>query len=1256
VLVALSLSSQEVAGEVEQIRDNHGATPSEEAADFYNKIPGFAMTAGASEFDMSSVEDCKAKCSPDEECKSVSWNSAEGKCIISTEALSYDPNFTLFTKKTRDNSEYNSFHGLVYRETGRKPTIGEPQVNCESACTNDKSCKAFSYSNTDDQSRAKCWLSSQAISYNDNFVYYEKKGVDKQIAAQNEAADSGSSAPSVEEQATEDPEVKAFEIKEKAKEKEAAKAKAASKEEMAHYKSQRDEMRKEASEKIAQITGDATKKVNDAKAAAQKQVEKSKTEYKAQAAKDWERKKETLKLEFAASELRQKEAEKNTIYTEDQAEHERLALETKEIAEKASFGALSIGEKKAMLKAKDVKVEADKKAFEKAKENLKDLETHFNDGTTAGSKKGFEEQVAKIQAEAAQKAENLQKEVDEKAAENRKDAGQAGNSAESEIAKVRAEAAANVEKARQAAQDTCTQRVAERANKNAVNNQLLQNETQASLKESLERQAADEKAVDDANKAAQKSEQESLAAEAAAAQSQALAKVEEANAQVKAEQALAASKIKEQVEEQEKSRQLDEKKEEVKEEDQKRARAEQAAAKRAEAEAAKEAAERATKEATKASEGAQKVVKLADERSEKAAEHLAEQRKEHQELSAKSADKLGKYTTEVRKQLETKEKANKAEARRLREEAESEAASITSQADAEAEVVKQRAHEKANKHIEEKKSLAATSVGLMETVFKATEAAFVDSGSPIRGLDIADLKVNVQKSTAKYQNAVQEASNAKTEFEDAEQALATAQNEAGGASRRLLQDPNQAAVDEAAQAAHAQAELAAQNAQDQALEKEGENKKKAADEEAARKAAGAEGRNKDQLRARIAAAQAKKNKADEEATALQQAVTLSQQAVASASLLDSNTAFGKLPEKEQLKGFLRVQASPEHEQDAYIKFPVVSLSPTDVITDATLRVFKFGGGEGPAIVKLSSCAWSRESITYSIAQDFAAKTVSTTTAMFPDVKDVWVRIPLDGNAIQEARLAGDSVCLRLSGGPASDPVILSSEMTASKPEINIMYKKNDDRVAEEKAELGTARNAVEEEGTALARTQFEQHKQAELHKKFTNQLLGENQEALAKKLSENRKSCDGEVLAATTGPARTTIENEEHIAAQGVIQQRMAQKKQALDAEDSENSHEDKDAELHARSAEIEHEETHKASRRVEARLVDIRDKIENKCKEQENNYKRQLKNLTPEQEAEVTEHVKKGLNLALAAWKPISQVESNEAQAVGTLEGDSLE
>lgn len=211
---------------------------------------------------------------------------------------------------------------------------------------------------------------------------------------------------------------------------------------------------------------------------------------------------------------------------------------------------------------------------------------------------------------------------------------------------------------------------------------------------------------------------------------------------------------------------------------------------------------------------------------------------------------------------------------------------------------------------------------------------------------------------------------------------------------------------------------------------------------------------------------AKKKKAEEEeaakaASAKEQAVALSKQAEAAAALLPANTAYGKVREH---KGFLRIEQSPEHEQNAFIKFPMSTIKADDAIASAKLRVFKVGGSEGPAIVKLSSCAWSRDSITFTNSQKAAGKIVSVgNSANFPALNDDWVTIELNKDEIQSAR-GGEHICFQISGGPSESPVVIASELAGDKqPQLSLQVQMN----TQNKEEEAVLRDSNDAQGTVV---------------------------------------------------------------------------------------------------------------------------------------------------------------------------------------------
>merc|ERR1719409_2172796 len=124
------------------------------------------------------------------------------------------------------------------------------------------------------------------------------------------------------------------------------------------------------------------------------------------------------------------------------------------------------------------------------------------------------------------------------------------------------------------------------------------------------------------------------------------------------------------------------------------------------------------------------------------------------------------------------------------------------------------------------------------------------------------------------------------------------------------------------------------------------------------------------------------------------------------------------------------------EQSAFLKFPTASLKSTQTVIGATMRLYKTGGGGGPAVIKLSSCAWTRNTLTYTSSETLPQGTVSEgVTAVFPEESDMWAAIMLKAAMVQEARANGDHICFEVSGGPMDEPAVLSSELTSKPPQL-----------------------------------------------------------------------------------------------------------------------------------------------------------------------------------------------------------------------------
>merc|ERR1711959_403926 len=351
VCVALALTNLEAVGEVEEIRDELSANPSEEAASYYNEIPGFSMIAGASEEKALNKQECQSKCSASAECASFSWKGADKTCIVSTKALSYDADYQLYTKATtsRKKGNYRRFDGLVYRSSGWAALLGKTKVECKDVCDSKTECEAFSYTIPDgDVDKSKCLLSGKAISYSEGFTYYEKKGVAAQSQTQEE---SDKVAASPAEQVSQDPNNQAVEIAEKAKVKaamdEAKDAEKKEKDAQNKFDAEKGKLKAEFEEKTKQIKKDAA-------ANAKKEEDKVSTDME----KQMENKMEKMKLQVATVELEKdkKDAEKlqeaNQAAAEKEAEVMKQEAKLKaDLLKKEGEAEVKTAEEKAALKS-----------------------------------------------------------------------------------------------------------------------------------------------------------------------------------------------------------------------------------------------------------------------------------------------------------------------------------------------------------------------------------------------------------------------------------------------------------------------------------------------------------------------------------------------------------------------------------------------------------------------------------------------------------------------------------------------------------------------------------------------------------------------------------------------------------------------------------------------------------------------------------------------------------------------------------------
>jgi len=245
------------------------------------------------------------------------------------------------------------------------------------------------------------------------------------------------------------------------------------------------------------------------------------------------------------------------------------------------------------------------------------------------------------------------------------------------------------------------------------------------------------------------------------------------------------------------------------------------------------------------------------------------------------------------------------------------------------------------------------------------------------------------------------------------------------------------------------------------VDKHNEQAKQAADNQpTAAEVAAEEALNQERMmeatqKATNKAAKAATQKAFDEAKEnLEAAVTKANEASANKQTAvdaPANTAYSNCQEANAAVndcGELKIRASPEWKMNGYLKFPQSTLRSSDAIVEAKLKLYKFGGGTGAIRVFTASCEWDRKDITYTMAEvnpgglALADAVYGDDTAIFPAGSEEWLEVKLHGDILNNARIQGNHICLRISGGPAdpNDAVIIASELTDKKPELVLFVK------------------------------------------------------------------------------------------------------------------------------------------------------------------------------------------------------------------------
>merc|ERR1711957_357034 len=397
--VAIAFAELEQEREVEQMRETMVASPSEAAQHSYRAIGGFRMSAGATDHTgkVATREECRGMCSPDKSCKSYSWRPKDRSCVTSPKALDYDLNIK--AKESRTAGKYRRFEGLIYKDTAfNKVIVGGDEESCQKACNDKSTCAAYSFS-TRLKNAKQCFLSPKAIDYSQHFTYYEKKGAGAEAAEAAENADGkkGKVAPpekSAEEKASEDPDCKVEEIKEKAKIAEAQKEKQLAVEAIAKGKAEIATLRSAAEKRISQIEQTGANDIEATKEKAQKGLTANEKAIAAGEEDKLRNSGEKLKLQFATKELAEKAQAKSLASGEQRSEAETKAASVKEKSEKAAASTLTEATTEAKIASGKQALEDDVKAVRQAKAKADELKAEADKEKAAADERSQKDKEA----------------------------------------------------------------------------------------------------------------------------------------------------------------------------------------------------------------------------------------------------------------------------------------------------------------------------------------------------------------------------------------------------------------------------------------------------------------------------------------------------------------------------------------------------------------------------------------------------------------------------------------------------------------------------------------------------------------------------------------------------------------------------------------------------------------------------------------------------------------------------------------------
>jgi len=315
----------------------------------------------------------------------------------------------------------------------------------------------------------------------------------------------------------------------------------------------------------------------------------------------------------------------------------------------------------------------------------------------------------------------------------------------------------------------------------------------------------------------------------------------------------------------------------------------------------------------------------------------------------------------------------------------------------------------------------------------------------------------------------------------------------------------------------------------------------------------------------------------------------------------------------------------------------------------------------------ASCSWNRETITFTNSQQFAGVKINEDAKEFAPLDPgstgaTDIPIELDARAIQQARLAGDHICIRISGGASSKPDIISSENAATPPTIELMIAKP---VAESTVGESNVGESAKAEASAASTTLALKTAKAQIQASVQAELLADNAKHL-KTLDEKAEvACKIQVTEATTGSARVVIANQINLINDQEYDNKLIQKRKEIEIQAAGT---DSTQALNTATLALKGEYETKKKDAITAKLQEAKETVETNCENEKKERTAKWSNLTSKQHKEMKDVVEEKFmkqSVQNAVNQNIDRRDSQQGKIVPkpveatlkvtTMEGDAL-